>query len=320
MLAVLPLVVVGTLFHELGHAAALRYGGGRPGNIGVGIFLVYPVFYTEVTDNYRLPRLDRVRTDLGGIYFTQIFVTALVAAYVLTGHVALLLAVALLNLQTVYNLIPFVRFDGYWAAADITGVPDFFTYAGPFVRSHLPARFAGERAMPDLKPWARRFFAAWLLVSVPLPAMVLYQVLAIFPEAVEAAADSLARQRAALAVALGNGDALLLAATLLRVAALALPVAGMAYILVRLGSGAARWLWAWSRPTPLRRAAGGLAGAVTILALLSLWAPQLPLTDGRSGPLYRRMRAGLAGAAPTASATPTPDMGHGPANGPRPVP
>src|SRR5688500_12225333 len=58
----LVLVMLGAgVFHELGHAAALRYGGGKVRGIGVGLYIVYPVFYTDVTDSYRLGRWARVR-------------------------------------------------------------------------------------------------------------------------------------------------------------------------------------------------------------------------------------------------------------------
>ena len=63
-------------FHELGHAAALRYGGGMPRGMGAGLYIVYPAFYTDVSDNYRLGRWARVRTDLGGFYFNLVLPSA----------------------------------------------------------------------------------------------------------------------------------------------------------------------------------------------------------------------------------------------------
>ena len=54
LLAVLGLSLVTAVFHECGHAAGCRYGGARPGVIGVGIYLVWPSFFTNVTDSYRL--------------------------------------------------------------------------------------------------------------------------------------------------------------------------------------------------------------------------------------------------------------------------
>ena len=56
LLLVLGLSVASMLFHECGHAAACRYGGARPGVIGMGIYLIWPAFFTNVTDAYRLGR------------------------------------------------------------------------------------------------------------------------------------------------------------------------------------------------------------------------------------------------------------------------
>jgi putative peptide zinc metalloprotease protein len=67
LLIVLGLSVAAAVFHECGHATGCRYGGARPGVIGVGIYLIWPSFFTNVTDSYRLGRLGRLRTDLGGL-------------------------------------------------------------------------------------------------------------------------------------------------------------------------------------------------------------------------------------------------------------
>src|SRR5918912_759904 len=39
---VFGITVLASLFHELGHASACRYGGAEPGRIGVGIYIVWP--------------------------------------------------------------------------------------------------------------------------------------------------------------------------------------------------------------------------------------------------------------------------------------
>ena len=45
--------------------------------MGAGMYLVWPAFYTDVTDTYRLGRGGRVRTDLGGLYFNAIVAVAM---------------------------------------------------------------------------------------------------------------------------------------------------------------------------------------------------------------------------------------------------
>ena len=79
-------IVVATAFHEIGHASACRFGGARPGVMGVGVYLVWPAFYCDVTEAYRLDRRGRLRTDLGGVYFNGIFALMAGAAYFATGH------------------------------------------------------------------------------------------------------------------------------------------------------------------------------------------------------------------------------------------
>src|SRR5687768_1940943 len=54
LLLVFALTILSAGFHEFGHAAAATYGGARPGAMGAGLYLVWPVFYTDVTDAYRL--------------------------------------------------------------------------------------------------------------------------------------------------------------------------------------------------------------------------------------------------------------------------
>ena len=89
---VLGLSVASMLFHECGHAAACRYGGARPGVIGMGIYVIWPAFFTNVTDAYRLGRAGRIRTDLGGVYFNAIFVLLLTVTYLATGYAPLVAA------------------------------------------------------------------------------------------------------------------------------------------------------------------------------------------------------------------------------------
>jgi len=78
-----------------------------------------------------------VRTDLGGVYFHLIFALGLVALYGLTGHELLLFVVLLIDLEVLRQFFPFVRLDGYWVLADLTGIPDFFSQISPFLRTVL---------------------------------------------------------------------------------------------------------------------------------------------------------------------------------------
>ena len=167
-LLLLPVIILGAICHEFGHAAALRHGGGRARSIGVGLYLIFPAFYTDTTDSYRLGRWARVRTDLGGFYFHLLFAIGLVAAYFSTGYDVLLLAILLINLDMARQLIPFVRLDGYWLLSDLTGIPDLFTQMGSFMRNAATRSLREAREAANLKPWAEKVFVTYLLVTIPV--------------------------------------------------------------------------------------------------------------------------------------------------------
>ena len=127
--------------------------------IGAGIYLVWPAFYTDVTDSYRLGRWGRIRTDLGGLYFNAVVVVLTFGWWYATRWDALLLLVATQILQMVQQLMPLLRFDGYHLLADLTGVPDLYHRIRPTLLGLLPHRWSDPENRV-LKPWARAVITA----------------------------------------------------------------------------------------------------------------------------------------------------------------
>ena len=205
LLLVLGLTVLSMLFHECGHAAACRYGGARPGVIGMGFFVIWPAFFTNVTDSYRLGRAGRVRTDLGGVYFNAVFVLLLTVTYLATGYAPLLAAVVLIHLEIVQQLLPSLRFDGYFILADLIGVPDLFRRIGPTLRSMIPGRPADPR-VHGLKRAARVTLTAWVLVVVPLIALELGLIILNGPRLARTFAHSLDAQAHEVVAQFGRVD------------------------------------------------------------------------------------------------------------------
>jgi putative peptide zinc metalloprotease protein len=177
------LVIAAATFHELGHAAAGRYGGVRPGRIGVGLYLIWPAFFSDMTESYRLGRAGRLRTDLGGLYFNAVFVLACAGAYGMTGSEAVLAAIALQHLLIAYQFFPFLRLDGYYVVSDLIGVPDLFARIRPVLAGLVPGR-ATSPAVRELRPRARVLVTAWVLITVPLLAMATVLAVVRAPELV----------------------------------------------------------------------------------------------------------------------------------------
>src|SRR5688572_3273904 len=111
LLAVFALTVVSAGWHEFGHAAACRAAGATPGAMGAGLYLVWPAFYTDVDDAYRLDRWGRLKVDLGGLYFNAVVAVAIMGVWLATSIDALLLVVATQLLQMLRQLAPIIRAD-----------------------------------------------------------------------------------------------------------------------------------------------------------------------------------------------------------------
>lgn len=278
---VLSLVVVGILLvagivHEFGHASALRYGGGRARGMGVGLFLIYPAFYTDTTEAYRLGRWARVRTDLGGFYFHLIFALGLIHLYLATHWVFLPIAAAAIDLDIVRQLIPFVRLDGYWAVADLTGVPDLFSHVGPFIAS-LRRRGRGREAEGPgaMRGWARVVFMVYLGLTIPLLVLVGAMFVKSMPAMVHTMWQSLQAQAQSASVAYGRGQHARLALAVIAMLLLQLELFGVGFVLYVQGRQLGRALWSWGRPTAARRAAAFGVGVVVLAGLAYAWAPGL---------------------------------------------
>jgi hypothetical protein len=278
LLAALPIFLASSVFHELGHATGLRYGGGHVRGIGFGFYLLYPAFYTDVTDAYRLSRWARLRTDLGGFYFHLIFALLMIGLYAMTGQEIFLTVVMLISLDIAFQWLPHVRLDGYWVLADLTGIPDFLSQAGPFVRSLLPLPSAGSDKLPRLKRWVKITFLIYLILAIPMLVLLLLFIVFFLPSRMATGWDSLLGHVRSFSAAQGAGDPLAMASAVAEMLILLLVMVGLAYIVGSLVRGWIRGVWNWSKPTPARRFAGALTVAASLAVLGWAWVPQLPYT------------------------------------------
>jgi putative peptide zinc metalloprotease protein len=284
LLLVLGLVVLGTALHEIGHATAARYGGAEPGVMGAGIYIVWPAFYTDVTDAYRLGRGGRLRTDLGGVYFNGIFVILIAGAYALTGYEPLLILIVIMHFQVLQQFLPFLRLDGYYILSDLVGVPDMFARIKPTLKSAIPGRETEEGAAA-LKPWVRTVTTAWVIALIPVIGVAFGLLIFNLPRMFATAWDSLFVHMAKV------DDGGLLAVTgVIQSTALMLPLAGASYTITRGSGRILTGAWSWSEGAPLRR--GLVVATSAAVAGLAAW---VLLPNGEYRPIQAAERGTLQG-------------------------
>jgi putative peptide zinc metalloprotease protein len=250
LLALVSILLLCALVHELGHAAACTYGGAKPGLVGVGVYLVFPAFFTNVTDSYRLDRAGRIRTDLGGLYLNTWCLLALGSLSLSTNQGLFLLAALVMQFEMLQQLIPTVRFDGYFVLSDLAGVPDLFARVRPVLRSLLPGRAVDPR-VHELRPMARRVVTGWVLVVVPLLAVAFGLLLYSLPRLGRRTVAAIGDQATQMSAAWRAHEIATVVLSMLSIVLLVVPMLGLAALL---------WQIVVRSVPPLRRAQAVRAG------------------------------------------------------------
>jgi putative peptide zinc metalloprotease protein len=292
-------VVVATAFHEVGHATACRYGGAKPGVMGVGLYVIWPVFYTDVTSAYGLDRRGRLRTDLGGVYFNTIFALGCAAAYFATGWEPILLLVMVQTFAILQQLLPLGRLDGYLILTDLTGVPDLLGRMKPILHSAVPGSDPDEK-VEDLKPWVRRVATGYMVLLIPVLLFVFGMMLLHAPRVFATAYDSLGLRWERVTAAFGAGQPGTGLGNLLQCAALVLPGLGMVVSTGRVGKRVGAGAMSWSAGSAFRRAivVGGTAASVALAAYT--WWP-----NGDYRPIQKNERGTVQGGVDSLAAIPS---------------
>jgi hypothetical protein len=124
-LALLPVLFYANMpIHEFGHIAACRNSGLKHGGVGFGFYFIMPVMYADITNIWLANKERRIIANMGGIFSELLYASVLVIIYLLTQNPVFYIAGLSIALFVVFELNPFVRFDGYWVLSDLTNTPN----------------------------------------------------------------------------------------------------------------------------------------------------------------------------------------------------
>jgi putative peptide zinc metalloprotease protein len=133
------------------------------------------------------------------------------------------------------QLIPVVRFDGYYVVSDVAGVPDLFARVGPVLRSLRPGHPLDPR-VTELRPYARRFVAGWVLAVVPLLTAAVAWTLWNLPDFITRGRDGIRLQQMVFDLAWDLRDWSAMALAVISIALILVPLVGVTVVLWRLAT------------------------------------------------------------------------------------
>jgi putative peptide zinc metalloprotease protein len=214
-----------------------------------------------------------LRTDLGGLYFNAVFILALAGLYAATSAGFLLVVIAVTHLEMLEQLLPFVRFDGYFIVSDLAGVPDLFARVTPILKSALPAAGRDPR-MTGLRRRARIIVIGWVVCVVPLLTLTIAYLLLHLPQVSRALWHSASLQGRLTITAAADRHYAIAAVDAAGAALLILSLAGSLYIVTGLVWRTATAGLRWSAGRPACRLVAVAATLACATTLAAFWAMQ----------------------------------------------
>lgn len=113
------------LIHELGHAAAAYRYNVTSKSIGFGLYFIFPVFFTELSEIWTLSKKKRLQVNVAGIFFQLLINVVLVGSYYIIIRSKIISTLFLINtISLLISFNPFFRYDGYWILSDFLAVPN----------------------------------------------------------------------------------------------------------------------------------------------------------------------------------------------------
>jgi hypothetical protein len=114
--------------HEIGHASVLAHHGRHVGAVGFELHLGEMSLYVDSSEVFFLGRSVRMHQAINGILFQLVLAgcyVPLIALQLLPYelNLALSAAVAWSGISAIWNLLPFLEFDGYWLATEMLSSP-----------------------------------------------------------------------------------------------------------------------------------------------------------------------------------------------------
>jgi putative peptide zinc metalloprotease protein len=191
------------IIHELAHGATLSCYGGSPGEVGTGLYFFGPMFYVDTSDSWSLPRKERIWVSLSGPISTLLLGSVLVFANLFWPSQTLKMLSFFSFYWMLWNLIPLIETDGYYALMDAVGIPNLRNQAFSYLKSKLSRKASEE--LDEATQGKHGLLVGYALLSVVFALVLAYETLMVLQYM---AGDALTSVLAILQGTTGSGLAL----------------------------------------------------------------------------------------------------------------
>ncbi len=146
------------IIHETAHGVTCRRYGGEVKEAGLAMILLMPIAYVNVTSSWRFAsRWQRLHVTIAGVMIELLLAGLALLAWNQFDSLPLKQAAADVVLMAsvssiLFNLNPLLKFDGYFALADVTGIDNLYDDGQSYARYFGGRYFLGLNSHPPKLP------------------------------------------------------------------------------------------------------------------------------------------------------------------------
>jgi putative peptide zinc metalloprotease protein len=157
------------LIHEFGHSISAKKFNVIVKELGFGLYNIFPVFYVDLGEAWRLSIKKRTMINLSGIYAQSIIGVFLLSLSLLFKNNFILLGLYQANLTIIIlNFNPFLKFDGYWIVSDLLNENNLMKKSNTILKNIIFLKKPNETNILIIYSILRLCFIIWLTIIITI--------------------------------------------------------------------------------------------------------------------------------------------------------
>lgn len=151
ILSIYVVYLILLFFHEFGHIAAALKAGLKERCVNFAMYYVFPILYVNLNDAWTLDLKSRTKINLAGITMQILLNIPILALIYACKDFHLITQILYLSFwintgTAIFNLLPFLKFDGYWLLSDLLNIPNLIKESNNWLKSFFvkPSPFAAK--------------------------------------------------------------------------------------------------------------------------------------------------------------------------------
>lgn len=160
------LLIIVLILHELGHTVSAQKFNVKVHELGFGIYSIFPVFYVDLGESWKLNIKKRTIINFSGIFIQLILGCVFYTLYLYFKSPIFIHIFHTNFLIIILNLNPFLKFDGYWIVSDLLNEKNLMEKSNNILKKIIAFKKVNEKKVLIVYSIFRLAFLIWLIYII----------------------------------------------------------------------------------------------------------------------------------------------------------